>query len=149
MQLLSTDFVSGGEIPAKFTCDGDNVNPNLVIQGVPKGTRSMALVLDDPDAPSETFTHWLVWNVNPITDKITSGVIPEGASVGLNSLGETKYKGPCPPSGTHNYIFTLYALDLVIDDLNPSSTDKKKLLEKLSKHILGSAELIGLYKKGK
>jgi Raf kinase inhibitor-like YbhB/YbcL family protein len=147
MQLLSTDFVSGGEIPARFTCDGDNVSPNLLIQGVPKGTQSLALVLDDPDAPSRTFTHWLLWNIKPITDKILSGALPEGASIGLNSLGETKYKGPCPPSGTHNYIFTLYALDERFDDLDPTSTDKNELLKRFPKHILATTELVGLYKR--
>jgi Raf kinase inhibitor-like YbhB/YbcL family protein len=147
MQLTSPDFINGGEIPQKFTCDGDNVSPNLEIRGVPANARTLAFVLDDPDAPSGTFSHWVIWNIPPITDKIVSGSLPVGACEGLNSLGKIGYVGPCPPSGMHNYIFTLYALDTSIEDLDPSYTDRKTLHEKLTGHIIATSELIGLYKK--
>lgn len=145
MQLTSPDFLNGGEIPTRFTCDGDDVNPNLEIRGVPEGTQSLALVLDDPDAPSGTFTHWIVWNISAKTEKIEARGIPEGALEGLNSAGRLGYLGPCPPSGKHNYFFTLYALDEVIHDLSPHETDKSSFLERITGHILAQTELIGLY----
>lgn len=145
MQLISPDFVNGSQIPSKFTCEGDNISPNLEISGVPKETKSLALVLDDPDAPSRTFTHWVVWNIPAITDKIPSSTLPVGSVEGLNSAGKAGYIGPCPPSGTHNYIFSLYALDTTIDDLEAGRADRGPLFEKMTGHILATAELTGLY----
>lgn len=148
MQIISTDFVNGGNIPRKYTCDGDDINPSLEFGGVPKEAKSLALVLDDPDAPSGTFTHWVMWNIPPKTDKILPGTIPVGAVEGLNSTRNCCYIGPCPPTGTHNYIFTLFALDTTLNDLNPKLSDKNSLFDSMTGHILASAELVGLYKRG-
>lgn len=144
MQLNSPDFINGGKIPKIFTCDGEERSPELRIGGLPEGAQSLALVLDDPDAPSGTFTHWVVWNI-PLTDKILSDNLPHGSAVGLNSAGTNRYLGPCPPKGTHNYIFTLYALDTQLDISDPSRTDSRALLDNMTGHIIATAELVGLY----
>ncbi|MBX4195605.1 YbhB/YbcL family Raf kinase inhibitor-like protein [Candidatus Parcubacteria bacterium] len=145
MQLISPDFLNGGSIPAQFTCDGNDINPTLEISGIPKETKSLAFVLDDPDAPSGTFTHWIVWNIPPVTDKILPGTLPVGSIEGLNSAHMLGYIGPCPPVGTHNYIFTLYALDATLDDLDPQKTGRGELFDKMTGHIIASTELVGLY----
>jgi Raf kinase inhibitor-like YbhB/YbcL family protein len=144
MQLTSPDFVSGGKIPRQYTCDGEGMSPELRIDGLPEGVRSFALVLEDPDAPSGMFTHWVVWNI-PIVEKIASDNLPDGSIVGLNSAGTNKYIGPCPPKGTHDYILTLYALDTILDGLDPTRTDKSSLLDAMTGHIIATAELVGLY----
>lgn len=145
MQLISPDFISGGKVPKKFTCDGEDVNPTLEISGVPKGTKSLALVLDDPDASSRTFTHWIVWNIPPVTDKILPGTLPIEAIEGQNSAHTMGYIGPCPPEGEHGYVFTLYALDTIIESLDPAKATKESLFDMMTGHILGTAELVGLY----
>ncbi|MBX4199043.1 YbhB/YbcL family Raf kinase inhibitor-like protein [Candidatus Parcubacteria bacterium] len=144
MQLTSPDFINSGKIPEKFTCDGDNTRPEFRIGGIPVGARSLSIVLDDPDAPSGTFTHWIVWNI-PITDKIPSDTLPEGSVEGLNSAGTNKYIGPCPPKGTHTYVTMLYALDTTLDKLDGTRTDKRALLDAMTGHIIATSELTGLY----
>lgn len=144
MQLTSPDFINGGKMPVKHTCDGENLRPNLNIGGIPDGARSLAIVLDDPDASSGTFIHWIVWNI-PITDKIASDILPEGSVEGLNSAGTNKYIGPCPPKGTHTYVCMLYALDTMLDKLDPKKTDKRSLLDAMTGHIIITSELTGLY----
>jgi Raf kinase inhibitor-like YbhB/YbcL family protein len=139
----SPAFANNEMIPAKYTCTGSNINPALVITNTPKGTKSLALIVDDPDAPNGTFDHWVMWNI-PVT-----AVIDENSAIGIqgkNGKGESKYTGPCPPSGTHHYSFKVYALDTKKLDLAAGS-DKKALLKAMEKHILASGKLIGLYKK--
>ncbi|MBX4200202.1 YbhB/YbcL family Raf kinase inhibitor-like protein [Candidatus Parcubacteria bacterium] len=148
MQLLTPDFENGKSIPKKFTCQGENISPTLIIHGVPEGVESLVLIMYDPDAPQGDFVHWIVWNIPKETETIMNGSLPATAVEGLNSANSNSYIGPCPPTGTHRYIFTIYALDKIFDDLDPKTTDRSKLLEGMAEHILGEAELLGLYSKG-
>ncbi|MBI2636218.1 YbhB/YbcL family Raf kinase inhibitor-like protein [Candidatus Peregrinibacteria bacterium] len=143
MEISSPTFTHNGSIPSQYTCDGDDRSPPLRISGVPRGAKSLALIHDDPDAPMGTWVHWLLWNINPLTEEIEENGVPPGATEGMTSWGNTGYGGPCPPSGTHRYLFKLYALDTILD--LPSSADMTKLEEATEGHILAKAELIGLY----
>jgi hypothetical protein len=145
MQLTSPAFAHGGGIPPRYTCQGQNVNPELEIKDVPPGCRSLALIMDDPDAPGGTWDHWLVWNLAPETVSVTEGSVPEGAVQGRNSWGRNEYGGPCPPSGTHRYFFKLYALR---DRLGlPPGSDKAQLLAAMRGLLLAECELMGTYRK--
>jgi len=142
LTVKSSSFESNGSIPAKYTCTGANISPELTITGIPDGTKSLALIMDDPDAPKGVFVHWVMWNI-PVRDKIAEGSTP-GAE-GKNGKNENKYTGPCPPSGTHHYHFKIYALNVKLD--LPISTDKEALLKAMDGHIIASGELIGTYEK--
>lgn len=138
--VSSPMFDNEGEIPVRYTCDGDNINPPLVIDQIPKDTVSLAIIMEDPDAPNGTFDHWLVWNIPPragISENSNPGIN------GVNGKGKTGYHGPCPPSGTHRYFFNVYALDTALD-LSPQ-TDKSILRELIEPHILAEGTLLGLY----
>ncbi len=129
MTLASPAFPNNGSIPAKYTCDGANVSPPLTISGIPAGTKSLALTVDDPDAPGGAFTHWLTWNIAPSTT-----TIGEGQRIGteeLNGFSKPGYGGPCPPSGLHHYVFTLYAMA----DAAPPAKGK----------VVAQTQLIGTY----
>ncbi len=142
LHITSQAFKENQMIPSVYTCQGQDINPALEIQGVPDGTQSLVLIVDDPDAPMGTWDHWIVYNILP-TDRIAENSIP-GTQV-RNSFGKLNYGGPCPPSGTHRYFFKLYALDAL---LTPAQTSSKAAIEKEMKgHLLGQAQLIGLYKK--
>ncbi len=142
MKITSPDFEHKGFIPKKFTCQGDDVNPALMFEGIPKDTRSLALIVDDPDAPMGIWVHWVVFNI-PVIAKVEENSIP--GKQGINDFGRRDYGGPCPPSGTHRYFFKTYALD---EELNLGEGISKKELEKaIEGHILDKAELVGLYKK--
>ncbi len=145
MIITSSAFNDGGMIPKKFTCDGVGINPELLIQNVPVEARSLALILHDPDAPAaDGFTHWIVWNIDPRTMIIKDESTPPGSTEGLNSANKIGYLGPCPPPGTpHHYHFRLYALDAVIE--LPEDAGVKAFQKEIEKHIITSAELIGLY----
>ena len=143
MEVTSPEFENGKKIPRKFTCEGDDINPTLIIEDIPAGTKSLALIVDDPDAPMGTWVHWVSFNI-PVVSQIDEDSIP--GKQGLNDFGRKDYGGPCPPSGTHRYFFKLYALDNVLD-LN-EGIKKEALEEAMEGHILDKAELIGLYKKG-
>jgi len=143
MQLSSHEFGHEDYIPKKFTCQGPDVNPTLNIEDAPEGTKSLALILDDPDAPVGTWVHWVVFNIDPTTAIIDEDTVP--GVQGINDFGREAYGGPCPPSGTHRYFFKLYALDA---ELNLKSGIPKKQLEKaMEGHIIEQVELIGLYQK--
>ncbi len=140
--LTSDAFGHEGVIPKKFSCDGQNISPRLQWSGTPSNTKSFALIMDDPDAPIGTFTHWVAFDI-----VATQTEIREGASVGQNgknSAGRTGYTGPCPPSGTHRYFFTLYALDLQTLGLNEGAT-RNDVEKAMSGHILAQAQLMGKY----
>jgi Raf kinase inhibitor-like YbhB/YbcL family protein len=142
MKLTSSAFKNDGFIPSKFTCQGNDVNPELVIEGVPENTKSLALIMDDPDAPMGTWVHWVVYDMS-VTGNIKEDSVP--GKQGHNDFGRLNYGGPCPPSGTHRYFFKIYALD---SELGLEQGVDKKVLEKaMEGHILGKAELVGLYKK--
>jgi len=144
MKLTSPDFQNNGKIPVKFTGDGEDINPNLIIEEIPPETKSLVLIMDDPDAPAGTWDHWLVWNISPETVMIKEDSIPKDAIQGENSWGRNDYGGPAPPSGTHRYFFSLFALDKELDLEEGSS--KTELLEAMENHIIEKAELIGLYR---
>ena len=146
MKLTSTEFEQNQIVPAKYTCDGENVSPPLGISDVPQGTRSLVLIVDDPDAPSGRFIHWTVWNMPPETGEINEDDIPEGAVEGETGFGSMGYGGPCPPDREHRYFFKLYALDSL---LNLSSGASIDLLENaIEHHILDEASLMGHYERG-
>jgi hypothetical protein len=145
-KLKSPAFENNEKIPRKYTCQGDDINPPLKIEGTPpEGAKSLVLIVDDPDAPMGTWDHWLVWNIPPIVSSIEENSVPEGAVQGKNSWGNNKYGGPCPPSGTHRYFFKLYALDTTLDI--SENSQKKDLEEAMEDHILAQTKLVGLYAK--
>jgi len=145
LTISSLAFGHNGNIPAKNTCDGQDVNPSLTIRNVPPGAKSLALIVDDPDAPAGTWVHWVLWNVAPDTSDIKEGSVPKGAIQGINDFRKHAYGGPCPPSGTHRYFFKLYALDSLLN-LGPNSR-KAELEKAMQGHIISQAEIIGLYKR--
>ena len=140
--VTSPAFENNGFIPSKYTCDGDDFNPVLLIKDAPEATQSLALIVDDPDAPMGTWDHWIVWNISP-TEKIEENSVP--GTEGLNSSRRHSYGGPCPPFGTHRYFFKVYALDTKLA-IQPDS--KKNDVEKaMEGHILAKGEIVGLYKR--
>lgn len=143
MKLASREFKNLEAVPTKFTCDGEDINPELDISEVPEKARSLVLIMDDPDAPGGTWVHWLLWNIPPDTEIIEEGTIPLGATEGTNSSGRVGYHGPCPPEGAHHYFFKLYALDTTLD--LPSSTKHNDLVEAMENHLLDQTSLVGIY----
>lgn len=142
MQLTSV-FSDNQAIPSQFTCDGGNINPELNITGIPTETKSLSIIVDDPDAPGGDFVHWVLWNLGPETVQIKENTAPAGATVGKNDFGNNNYGGPCPPSDIHRYQFKVYALDAKLD--LPASAGKKELLAAMNGHILNQAMLVGNY----
>ncbi len=150
MQITSSTFVEGSIIPSKFSCDGQDISPPLEWKDIPVGTKSFALISDDPDAPMGTWVHWVVYNIPPKITRFDENVKPEkefknGMKQGNNSWPKIGYGGPCPPSGTHRYFFKLYALDTILD-LRSGAT-KVQLLEAMKGHVLAEAQLMGKYKR--
>jgi len=148
--LESSDFTEGGAIPPRSTCEGDDVSPDLRWSGAPDGTRSFALIVDDPDAPDPahpkmTYVHWVLYDIPAATTALARGESGIGES-GVNDWKRAGYGGPCPPIGRHRYFFKLYALDTMLPDLGKPS--KADLLTAMEGHIVGQAELIGTYQKG-
>ena len=142
LEVTSPVFKHNSPIPSKYTCDGENMNPPLSIKGLPEGTKSIVLIVDDPDAPMGTWDHWVVWNISP-REKIEENTVP--GTEGLNDFRRRSYGGPCPPSGTHRYFFKVYALDTMLE-LSPNS--KKRDVEKaIEGHTLAKGEIIGLYRR--
>lgn len=142
MKLISHDFKEGEMIPSKYTCDSEDVSPHLVWDEVPAGTKSLALIVDDPDAPMGTWVHWLVSNIPPSVREIPRGGLPPNAIQVPNDFGRPNYGGPCPPGGTHRYFFKLYALNT---ETLPGARDKKSFYKAVEKHKIGSAVLMGKY----
>ncbi len=145
MTVTSAAFTEGKPIPSLYTCEGKDVNPPLAFGSVPAGTRSLALIVDDPDAPVGTWVHWVMWNIPPDIREIGEGRLPPGAKQGMNDFRRNSYGGPCPPSGTHRYYFRLYALDTTLD-LAPS-TDRAALERAMKGHILAGGLLMGTYRR--
>ena len=148
MEITSPAFSPGALIPPKHSCDGADVSPPLSFSGIPAGTRSLALISDDPDAPVGTWVHWVAWNLPADARSLEEGVpkketLASGAKQGTNDFGRAGYGGPCPPSGTHRYFFKLYALDTTLN--LPATATKKDLEKAMQGHILAQAELMGKY----
>ena len=144
LSVNSPSFENNTHIPAKYTCDGHDVNPPLTIEGLPKETKSLVLIVDDPDAPMGTWDHWIVWNILPTTE-IGENTVP--GTEGLNTWRRQLYGGPCPPSGTHRYFFKVYALDTMLS-LSTNAT-KKDVEKAMQSHILAKGELVGLYSRSR
>lgn len=140
--LASPSFVENGLIPRRYTCDGDNTNPPILISSVPTHAKSLVLIMDDPDVPSGLWIHWIKFNIPAGIKAIDEGVEPPGVS-GKGTSGHTSYDGPCPPSGTHRYVFKIYALDIMLNLL--PGVSKEELESGMAGHILASGELTGLY----
>jgi len=145
LSITSPAFLPDGMIPSKYTCDGADVSPPLLIGNVPEKTRSLALIVDDPDAPVGTWVHWVVWNIGAGTKEIQENSVPPGALQGTNDFRNQEYGGPCPPSGTHRYFFKLYALDSSL--VAQAGATKARIEEAMKGHVLAQAELIGLYRR--
>ena len=148
IKVTSTAFKEGEMIPAKYTCDGEDVSPPLAFGEVPEKTLSLALICDDPDAPRETFVHWVVYNLpgerREIEEKYPAEKrLPDGSRQGETSFGKTGYGGPCPPSGTHRYYFKVYALDKVLTIEEP--INKESLVEAMKTHVIAEGQLMGRY----
>jgi Raf kinase inhibitor-like YbhB/YbcL family protein len=144
-KLSSPAFTAGGDIPSRFTCDGDDVPPPLTWTGAPADTQSFVLIMDDPDAPRGTFTHWVLFDI-PATEQELR-VDSKGEVVGVsgkNSTGKPGYMGPCPPSGTHRYFFRLFALDVPTLGLRPGAS-REQVERAMTRHTIGTAELMGRY----
>ena len=145
MKISSSAFQDGSVIPSKYTCDGEDINPPLEIKDIPEGTKSLVLIVDDPDAPMGTFLHWLVFNINPDVSLIEENSLPEGAVQGRNDFGKENYGGSCPPSGEHRYFFKIYALDSKLE--LAAGSNLKEVEEAIRGHILDEAQLVGLYQR--
>jgi Raf kinase inhibitor-like YbhB/YbcL family protein len=141
MELTSPAFVNEGDVPSRYTCDGSDASPPLQLAGVPTGTVSMVLVMDDPDAPVGVWDHWVEFDIEP-RESIPESVAGLGTPGG-NSWGRTGYGGPCPPNGTHRYFFTVYALDTELG--LPSGASKDEVIDALEGHVLAEATLMGRY----
>jgi Raf kinase inhibitor-like YbhB/YbcL family protein len=143
IKITTPAFREGGAIPVRFTCHGANISPQLEIVRAPSGAKSLALIVDDPDAPSGLFTHWLVWDIDPQKTTFPENSAPAGAAQGTNDFGKRGYGGPCPPSGIHRYFFRVFALN---NALNLKAGAKRSELDKaMSGHVIGQGELTGRY----
>ncbi len=143
MNITSPAFQHNENIPPKYTCDGENINPPLDFDDFPEETKQLALIVDDPDAPGQTFVHWLLYNMQLLIH-VDENSVP--ATQGENDFGNKNYGGPCPPSGRHRYFFKLYALDKKLD--MDEGIDKQQLESAMQDHVLEKAELVGLYSRG-
>ncbi|MDB5933853.1 MAG: YbhB/YbcL family Raf kinase inhibitor-like protein [Massilia sp.] len=153
LALTSSAFEAGAPIPPIHTCDGNDISPPLAWSGVPAGAKSLALIVDDPDAPDpaapqRTWVHWVLYNVRPDAAGLEQGTrhLPDGTREGLNDWKRTGFGGPCPPIGRHRYFFKLYALNVVLPELAPAN--KHELEQAMQGHVLERAELIGTYHRG-
>lgn len=151
MELKSSAFKDGEAIPARYTCEGENISPELTWSGVPGGTQSFALIMDDPDAPSGVFTHWVIFNIPADSRELSEAVptqsqLPSGALQGRTDFGRIGYGGPCPPPGSpHHYRFTLYALEKQLE--LAAGTSKRPVLNAAAGHILAQAKIVGIYQR--
>lgn len=145
MKIESTVFKSNKLIPQKYTCDGENINPPLLVSDVPGNIKSLVLIVDDPDATAGTYVHWTVWNIDPEITEISENSVPEGAMEGITDAGRPGYVGPCPPSGTHRYFFKLFALNNRLD-LDPSAR-ADDIEKEIEASIITEAQLVGLYRR--
>ncbi|PIS13508.1 MAG: YbhB/YbcL family Raf kinase inhibitor-like protein [Candidatus Tagabacteria bacterium CG09_land_8_20_14_0_10_41_14] len=146
MEIKSSAFGHNGDIPSKYTCDGEDINPPFVVGDLPENTKSLVLIMDDPDATAGiTFDHWIMWNISPEKGEVGENDVPSGALQGLTGFGKNKYGGPCPPRGnaSHRYMFKFYALDIMLD--LPEGSKKSDVENAMQDHVLEQATIIGLY----
>lgn len=143
MKITSPAFENRQQIPIKYTCNGENINPPLEFSEVPAEAKSLVLIIDDPDAPMGTWVHWVVYNINPDATVVKENSLPDGGVEGMTSFGKPGYGGPCPPSGTHRYFFKLYALNKVLSF--KELPDKETVLKNITDSIITQSEFVGLY----
>jgi len=144
MKADSPAFNDMEKIPRRFTCDGENINPLLNIYNVPSTAKSLALIVDDPDAPGKIWSHWVMWNMPPNLDKLPENSFPDGAIMGTNDFGNLRYDGPCPPgTDSHRYEFKIYALDTIL--VLPGTTSKEDLEKAINGHVVDFFSLTGIY----
>lgn len=143
MRLTSSAFEQNQPIPTEYTCDGANHHPPLTFSQIPAEAQSLALLVEDPDAPTKVFTHWLIYDISPSTHHMRVQEVPLECTDGVNDFGTLGYRGPCPPSGTHHYVFKLFALDTRL--ALPEGTIKEDVLAKMRGHVLAYSELVGTY----
>jgi Raf kinase inhibitor-like YbhB/YbcL family protein len=146
-RISSPAFENSGAIPSRYTCDNIDVSPPLLIENVPSAAKSLALIVDDPDAPVGTWVHWVVWNIDPAVSEIKENSVPKGGMEGINDFRKHAYGGPCPPSGTHRYFFKLYALDRTLSIATHS--EKAHVEKAMSGHVIASAQLMGKYRRAR
>lgn len=151
LTVASSAFEHEAMIPPKYTCDAENISPEISWEGAPEETKSFVLISDDPDAPMGTWVHWVVYNIPPEITKLPEAVpakdiLDNGTKQGISSFRSIGYGGPCPPSGTHRYFFKVYAVDITLD-LKPKDATKEKVLKAIEEHILAYGELMGKYKR--
>jgi len=147
MKITSSAFQEGANIPSKFTCDGSDANPALRFEQIPAEAKSLVLIVDDPDAPSGLFTHWLAWNIDPKITEFAENSAPSNAVQGRNDFGKSGYGGPCPPSGTHRYFFKIFALDQMLD--LKAGAKRAEVEAAMRGHVIGQGELMGRYSRNK
>lgn len=156
LTITSTAFFHNGAIPARYTCDGQDISPPLAWADLPGGVKSLVLIVDDPDAPDPkapkmTWVHWVLYNIPPeaagLPEQVTAAQLPAGTREGRNDWGRTGYGGPCPPIGRHRYFHKLHALDVVLPDLGHPT--KARLEQAMQGHIIASAELVGTYQRSR
>jgi len=145
MRISSPAFQEGGTIPEKFSKNGQNISPELKIEGAPSEAKSLALIVDDPDAPVGLFTHWLVWNIDPKATEIAEGSVPQGGVQGTNDFPSQHYDGPQPPSGSHRYYFKIFALDKTLD--LKAGAKRREVDAAMKGHIMAQGQLMGKYAK--
>lgn len=143
---ITSIFKHNEAIPSRFTCDGEDINPPLSFSDIPESAKSLVLIVDDPDAVPEAWTHWVVVNIKPEIKNIDESSVPSGSLQTMTSFGKAGWGGPCPPAGEHRYLFKLYALDIGYLNVGSAST-VEEVAEAMAGHIIGNAELIGLYKR--
>jgi len=144
LHISSPAFEPGGNIPSRYTCEGEDINPPLEIKQIPAEAKSMVLIIEDPDAPMGTWLHWLVWNI-PIVHYINENEVP--GDQGLNDSGKIEYGGPCPPSGMHRYYFKVYALDDLLDI--PEGSSRGEVEAAMQNHIIAYGQVMGVYQKSR
>lgn len=143
MNISSPSFSDGGRVPDRYACKGENVSPRIDLQGIPDNAKSLAIIVDDPDAPLKIWVHWIAWNITPIST-IPEAELPQGSVEGVNDFGIHQYSGPCPPPGSvHRYFFKVYALDTMLDIGEDS--EKADLEKAMKGHVLAQATLVGTF----
>lgn len=145
MTITSTAIQANGNILQQYTCDGENISPPLTFSEIPIEAKSLVLIVDDPDAPNDTFTHWLLYDMPPSILAIPENGMPQVGKAGKNGFGDVGYGGPCPPSGTHHYYFRLYALDTMLD--LPEGASREEVAQAMDGHVFQNAEVVGTYAK--
>ncbi|MEX2160262.1 MAG: YbhB/YbcL family Raf kinase inhibitor-like protein [Dehalococcoidia bacterium] len=148
LRLTSSAFNDGDAMPVEYTCDGNDTSPPLAISGVPDEAAALALTVVDTDVPNGGFVHWTVWNIGPATTEVAQGAVPSGGIEGQTSRGSPGYFGPCPPTGMHHYVFTLYALDAALV-LDPAVAGRAEIEDAVQGHVLATAELAGAYERSR